>query len=358
MSIVTREANVNFRNSLRTSDQVKESLNNGNPSLSAFKKLPIEIPTKFRVGINPKNPNYSKSKVIQHRIHNRKNPLISSEQERTYYKRTNSVNSISHIDHMVGVDLSDTHKPVIKLKSKIDEEINLNKDGNIKVNRKKDYRTLFFYKENFYNQSLSKQSSLKDLYSNPFSEEKDLTVYGVDIGKSQLIKRNNSSESIRVKLTRDYYYNSSQFQESCFNVPYDKNFKKDIDNKITSNPIKVNNRKEKFKNNITQVISNENLIPNIKENILSMNNKDDKQSTKKSLYNPVFTFNRNNSSTSIYGIFNNTNKSSSNNVKENKRFINDKIYNNQNVLSNDFFPDKVYNRKACKKLNDGIGIFY
>lgn len=354
MSIITREANTNFRNSLRATenDQIKQIQSNGNPGLSGVKKAPIEIPTKFRVGINLNNPNYSKSNVTQHKIHNRKKPFACNNQERTYYKRTNSVNSISHIDHMVGVDCNTSKKPVIKLKSKIDEEINKENEGRIKVNRIRDYRTLFFYKENFVNTSLTKQSSLKDMYSNPFSEVKECTNYGVDIGKSQLVKRNNSSENIRVKSTRDYYYNSSQFQDSCLNIPYERKYKKEIDNKITNNKVKVSRSAIKSKIDECKIPS--------KESILSMKNKDDLSTTKKSLFNPECTFNRNNSSVSIYGIFNNTNTNTKSAfyLKESGRLNNDKIFNNQHILAHDAFPDKSHNRKAYKKLHDGIGVFY
>lgn len=90
MSVKLMKMNKEFQGSLRSS---KKSLNivedNESKKFMIERKNPLEIPERFRLGINPNNPNYLKQDFIKHNSHRRDGieRCKSTENVKSYYKR-------------------------------------------------------------------------------------------------------------------------------------------------------------------------------------------------------------------------------------------------------------------------------
>ena len=341
MSVKMKTINSNFQNSLRSSkaklsENQKESEGLNGKNSIIIKKQPIEFPEKYIFAINPNNPNYKKTDMLYHFIHNGKNP----QKEISHLKRTNSCsNSISNIAHMVGQE-EHLFKPIIRLKHKIIEN---NKESLIKVKRKKDYSVLFFEKENFENK-LNKQGSVKDLYSNPFSEERDITKYGIEIGKYQQHNRSNSASNLRTKSTRDYFYNSNQFIDCLPNK--NKKTHLELGNKISFENMNTNKFKKEFFKEIKQPASDLH-VKDLFKPIPRLLNKEISSKHKSNI--------KVNNSTSIYKIFNNKEDSKINM----KNVVIDKIYNTHfNLFDNNTDINKKYNHKSFQVFKDNKVCFY
>lgn len=342
MSVKMKTVNSNFQKSLRSSRAKLTENQDGPEGINGknsifIKKQPIEFAEKYIFAINPNNPNYKKSDMLHHNTHNGTNP----QKEISHIKRTYSCSNISKINHMVGQEERKI-KPLIRLKNKIIEN---NKESLIKVKRKKDYSVLFFEKENFENK-LNKQGSVKDLNSNPFSEDREITKYGIEIGRYQQQNRSNSASNLRAKSTRDYFYNSNQFIDCLPNK--NKKTQNEISNKITFE--NLNSIRLKKNESIKEISkpANDVHVKDLLKPIPRLLNQEINSTHKSNI--------KVNNSTSIYKIFNNKVDSKINL----KKIVNDKIYNTHFNLFDTTNVDssKKYNHKSFQVFKDNKVCFY